>query len=132
MSQPLALIIEDEVNIASFLTEALGLAGFTAEIAPDGREALERLTLPPRPDLVVLDLNLPSVSGETVLRQIRADARLAGLPVVLTTGEAHIADKLREDADFVLLKPFSFDQVHGLALRLRPTPGHAAPEVPHG
>jgi hypothetical protein len=52
--------------------------------------------------------------------------------VVLTTGEAHIADKLRDDADFVLLKPFSFDQVHDLALRLRPGAARGPHEAPHG
>ena len=131
MTQPIVLIVEDEPNIAGFLAEALGLAGFTAEIAPDGRDALDQLART-RPQLVVLDLNLPLVSGEVVLRQIRADARLAGLPVILITGEAHIADKLRDDADFVLLKPFSFDQVDALALRLRPAGAAGAPEVPHG
>jgi DNA-binding response OmpR family regulator len=131
MPKPLALIIEDEPNIVGFLSEALGLAGFTIEVAADGQQALARLARR-APDLVVLDLNLPFVPGEAILRQIRSDARLAGLPVVLTTGEAHIADKLRDDADFVLLKPFSFDQVHDLAVRLRPRAGRSPHEAPHG
>ncbi|MBL8057304.1 MAG: response regulator [Anaerolineales bacterium] len=132
MSKPLALIIEDEPNIVGFLTEALGMAGFTIEAAIDGQQALARLNRR-TPDLVVLDLNLPLVSGEAVLRQIRSDPRLAGVPVVLTTGEAHIADKLRDEADFVLLKPFSFDQVHDLAVRLRPRAGQLPPhEASHG
>lgn len=117
---PLALIIEDDPNIAGFLVEALNLAGYRSEIAGDGRTALNLLA-ERRPDLVLIDLNLPVVSGEAILREIRQDARLARVPVVLTTGEAHIADKLRDDADFVLLKPFSFNQVRDLALRLRPT-----------
>jgi two-component system OmpR family response regulator len=118
MVNPFALIVEDETDIADFLAEALRHAGFETETLGDGRAALARLA-EVTPDIVVLDLNLPFVSGEAVLRHIRADARLARTQVVVTTGEAQIADKIQDSADLVLLKPISYSQLHDLALRLR-------------
>jgi len=70
------------------------------------------------PDLVLLDINLPVVSGETILQAIRADTRLSATRVILTTGEAHRAKALQPRADLVLVKPVSANQLADLATRL--------------
>ena len=120
MSNPLALIIEDDENQADIFSLALRRAQFEVEIVSEGDKALARLT-EVVPAIVILDLHLPHVSGETILHQLRADQRLAQTRVILTTADAFLAGELREEADLVLLKPISPSQLRELASRLRPS-----------
>jgi DNA-binding response OmpR family regulator len=117
--KPLALIIEDDSQLADIFTYALQTAGFETETIQDGQTARARLA-DTAPTVVVLDLHLPHVSGEELLRQIRADKRLAQTRVILATADALTASHLRQDADLVLLKPISVSQLSDLAARLRP------------
>ena len=81
------LICEDEADIANFLKMALERAGFASDIAPDAASALALLrTRPYR--AMTLDLMLPDKCGITLLRDIRADANLASLPVVVVSAKA--------------------------------------------
>lgn len=114
-----ALVVEDDFDLASIFAGALRLAEYEVEIIQDGRLALERLAAM-IPDIVVLDLHLPRVSGGDVLRHIRADQRLTETRVMLATADPLLADNLREEADLVLIKPISFTQMRDLATRLRP------------
>lgn len=120
MNNPLALIIEDDEDIARIFSEALLQAAFQTEIIEDGQAALERLN-EVEPMMVVLDLRLPYVSGEKILRHIRADERLAETRVMIATADSQMAQSLSDDADVVLLKPISFEQLYFLAGRLRPS-----------
>jgi two-component system alkaline phosphatase synthesis response regulator PhoP len=120
MTNPLALIIEDDENLADIFSLALRRAQFEVEIVSDGEAALARLA-ETVPAVVVLDLHLPHVPGETILHQVRADERLANTQVILATADAFLAGELREDADLVLLKPISPGQLRELASRLRPS-----------
>jgi CheY-like chemotaxis protein len=118
MSKPLVFIIEDDKKLAEIFSLTLQ-AEFQVEVAEDGETALAQLsTLTPA--LVVLDLHLPRVSGHTILAYIRADERLAHTRVMLATADVRLADELREEADLVLLKPISVNQLRELAMRLRP------------
>lgn len=117
MSQRFALIIEDEVDLATIFSEALKAAGYATDIVHSGEKALERLAVKV-PDVVVLDLHLPHVAGTDILTQIRADARLAETRVVVATADARMAEMLHEQADLVLVKPISFVQLRDLAARL--------------
>lgn len=119
MSKPLALIIEDDSKLSTIFAEALRKADFDIEVAQDGQIALEQLKIT-IPAVVVLDLNLPHVSGHDILREIRADERLTNTRVILATADAVRAEGLRADADLVLIKPISFNQLRDLAIRLRP------------
>jgi two-component system cell cycle response regulator DivK len=119
MTNPLALIIEDDYKLATIFAQALRMAEFEAEIVQDGKVALARLAVI-LPVVVVLDLHLPYVSGLEILRQIRADERLNQTQVIVATADAMMADSLRQEADLVLLKPISFSQLRDLAARLRP------------
>jgi CheY-like chemotaxis protein len=116
MSKPLALIIEDDSEIANILSISLR-NDFTIEILRDGSDALERLAQVV-PVLIVLDLHLPEVSGMDIFEQIRSDARLNATKVILCTADALRADVLRGQADLVLLKPISPSQVRELASRM--------------
>ena len=119
MTNSLALIIEDDEFLAEIFSLTLQEAEFEIEIIRDGRAALTRLEAL-TPALVVLDLHLPYVSGMDILHQIRADQRLAETRVMLATADAIMAESLREDADLVLLKPISTNQLRELAKRLHP------------
>lgn len=117
-TKPLALIIEDDRKQATIFNQALRMADFETEIIQDGQAALERLAAIV-PALVVLDLHLPYVSGDDILRQIRADERLAETRVILATADPLMAESLEQESDLVLLKPISFGQLRDMATRLR-------------
>jgi diguanylate cyclase (GGDEF)-like protein len=115
--KPFALIVEDDRAVSALLRHILDMAGFHTEAVFNGQAALERLRRC-QPDLVSLDLNLPGVSGNQILRQIRQDRRLADTKVVVVTGDAHAVGGLPTEPDLVLLKPFSIDQFTSLMRRI--------------
>ncbi|MBN1979866.1 MAG: response regulator transcription factor [Anaerolineae bacterium] len=117
MSKPLAFIIEDHLDAATIFSEALKAADFETEIIRSGDAALERLANTV-PDMVILDLNLPQVSGAEILARIRADTRLVKTNVIVATAHPQLADNVQGEADLVLLKPISFTQLRSLATRL--------------
>ncbi len=119
MSQFLAVVIEDDRSVATVYTEALRVAGYEAEVVSNGREALMRIQ-ETVPVLILLDLHLPEVMGEEILTAVRADPRLAHTRVFLVTADHLLAERLREQATLVLLKPVSFTQLRDIALRFRP------------
>ena len=118
MDNPLALIIEDNKDAGVIFANALRGAGFECEIIRTGDKALTWLA-EMVPAMVVLDLGLPGVSGAEILRQIRADARLAETHVIVATALPDRAGDLEEKADFVLIKPVSYGQLRDLAKRMR-------------
>ena len=119
------LIIDDDVHIGDMLAEALTREGYRVSRAYSGTEAL--LALPKvRPDLVLLDLMLPGLSGEEVL------PRLRGVPVIVVSAKIDVQDKidllLGGAADYVT-KPFDLGELLArIAVRLREAP---APDAPH-
>jgi len=117
MSGRSALIIEDNRELAIIFSQALQAAGFATGIILDGDQALARLAIT-TPDVVVLDLHMPRVSGAEILRRIRTDARLAGTRVIIATADMRATDMLQDQADLVLIKPVSFTQLRDLAGRL--------------
>ena len=117
MAIPLALIVEDDVDLATIFSEALKAADFKTEMVQDGQKALDLLA-EMVPAVVVLDLHLPSVSGDEILKHIRADERLAKTRVIVATADPNTAQILEDDADLVLIKPISFRQLRDMASRL--------------
>jgi DNA-binding response OmpR family regulator len=100
------LIVEDERNIASFVSMYLKNARYTVEIARDGAEALQKAENA-KPDLVVLDLMLPDIDGLEVCRQIRSSS---DVPILMLTARDDDIDKivgLEVGADDYLTKPFN-------------------------
>ena len=117
MSDLFALIIEDDNDLAIIFAMALQEAGFETQIVRAGDTALMWLSSS-TPDIVVLDLHLPRVSGDAILEQIRADARLDNTKVIITTADPRMAEVIEHKADLVLLKPVGFGQLRDLAARL--------------
>lgn len=116
---PLALIIEDDGDLADIFADALQAAQYKTELIADGAVAQARLQ-EVVPQLVVLDLHLPHVSGESLLRQIRSTPALARVKVLIASADPITADMLSPESDLVLVKPVSFSQLRDLAQRLRP------------
>ena len=83
MDKPFALIIEDERDIVALFRHVLDLAGYHTEIVLDGKAAMDYLSRA-TPDIVLLDLGLPSLSGTEILTRMNADERLRKIPVVVT------------------------------------------------
>lgn len=117
----LALIVEDDEDLASIFAEALRGIGFDVELVVDGRLAQERLKNGPPPYLVLLDMHLPHVSGGDLLTNIiKKEEHLARTMVIITTADARMGETYGELADFVLIKPISFVQLRDLTSRLKP------------
>lgn len=120
MSQ-LALIIEDDEDLASIFAEALRGVGFEVELVADGKSAEERLTNGVPPFLILLDMHLPHVSGADLLTNIiKKDQRFAKTIVIITTADARMGEVYTEQVDFVMIKPISFVQLRDLTSRLKP------------
>lgn len=120
MGALLALIIEDDAKLADIFSEALRLISIRTEIAIDGRIAKKRLK-ELVPDIVILDVHLPYISGIEILDEIRADERLTDTKVAVVTADLYRAEPLRSKADAVIVKPISFKQLINLVNRLYPT-----------
>ena len=116
MTKPLIFVVEDNPKLNEIISITLE-ADFELETCTDGNAALERLKIAV-PQIVILDLNLPGISGKEVLAHIRSDARLAKTRVILTTADDRQAESLNNEADIVLLKPVSPTQLRELALRI--------------
>jgi len=113
----LALIIEDDPDLAAIFTEALQAADYQTETIRDGQEARQRLRQVV-PKLVVLDMHLPNVSGRELLYLLRHDARLRKTLVMIVTADARMVETYGDQADYVLIKPVIFSQLRDLTRRL--------------
>ena len=120
------LVVEDDEGIVSGLKYALSREGFAVDIARDGESALQRLRAT-SPDLVLLDIMLPGLSGLDVLRTIRQEGRT--IPVILVTSAGQEIDKVRGldlGADDYVTKPFGLAElVARMRARLRRTAARA-------
>jgi len=116
MANPYALVVEDEPLVAELFQRALQDAGYQAEIMDNGHKAQAQLVFT-SPKIIFLDMNLPSISGSVLLRQIRGQRRLSGAHVVMVTGDKETARRLSNEADQVLVKPVGYEQVREVAER---------------
>ncbi len=115
---PLVLIVDDEADLAGLVEFNLRAAGLETIVANTGEAAL-KLAEKRRPDLLLLDLMLPDISGKDVARRLRADARLADVPIIMLTARGDEPDRVEgflAGADDYVTKPFS---VRELVLRVQ-------------
>ena len=119
MSRPIAFIVEDDEDLALIFTHALTGADFEVEVISNGQDAIKRLD-ESVPDIVILDMHLPHVSGVDVLAHIKKDeSRFEKTRVIVTTADARLAEEVSDQADLALVKPVTFKQIQVLAARLR-------------
>ncbi|MGQ4880079.1 response regulator transcription factor [Billgrantia sp. LNSP4103-1] len=103
------LVVDDEPNIVLSLEFLMQQAGFDVTTAVDGEGALAAIEEAP-PDLMLLDISLPGISGFDVLEQLRHDPRHARLPIIMLTAHGREVERekgLALGADDYVTKPFS-------------------------
>jgi chemosensory pili system protein ChpA (sensor histidine kinase/response regulator) len=113
---PLVLVVDDSITVRRVTQRLLKREGFRVALANDGLQALEKLQ-EEKPTLVLSDIEMPRMDGFDLVRNIRADAALADLPVIMIT--SRIAQKHRDHAkalgvNHYLGKPYSEDELLGL------------------
>jgi CheY-like chemotaxis protein len=108
---PRILVVDDSAALRENLQECLELEGYAVSLAKDGVHALERLAEEPPPSVVLLDLAMPGIDGRELVARIRANPRLAGVRIVMSSG--HTAARMREGIAFdaFLAKPFGVDEL---------------------
>ena len=123
------LVVDDDVQIGNLLEEVLGREGYAVWRAYSGTEALLLLSAK-RPDLILLDLMLPGLSGEGLLPKIE------GIPVIVVSAKADVSDKvslLRGGAADYITKPFDTRELLArVAVQLRAAEGGRAAVYTHG
>ena len=124
---PLVLVVDDSITVRRVTQRLLQREGYRVVLAADGLQALERLQ-EERPAVVLSDIEMPRMDGFDLARNIRADARLKDLPIVMIT--SRIAEKHREYAkelgvDHYLGKPYPEDELMSLVRRYCSSPALA-------
>ncbi len=115
----LVLVIEDEVDLATTVEYNLRAEGFEVRLAHTGKQGLAATAQDPLPDLIVLDLMLPDLSGTEICRRLRDQERTRNVPVIMCTAKGEEIDRVvgfEVGADDYVVKPFS---VRELMLRIR-------------
>ena len=103
------LVVEDDPDIAELMRRYLQKGGFEVEVRSAGGDALNAIAANP-PDLLVLDLMLPQISGLEICRLVRSDERTATVPIIMVTARADESERIAGldlGADDYLAKPFS-------------------------
>lgn len=110
---PKILVIDDEKDIVELISYNLEKEGFSVLKAYDGETALQRVKAQ-KPDLIILDLMLPEISGLEVCKAVRNNPATANLPIIMLTAKAEEVDKiigLEMGADDYITKPFSIKEL---------------------
>jgi len=120
------LVVDDEPDIVKLVTRLLEARGHRVAVARDGQEALES-AVRERPDVIVLDLNLPKVDGFEVCRQLKSGEATRTIPIVMMTAAVpSVEDATRGiglGADEYVVKPFVREVLVHNVERLIPKPG---------
>jgi two-component system response regulator MprA len=125
MSGERVLLVDDDPRVLSAVGRRLGFEGFLVDLAATGPEALD-IAATRKPDVVILDVMLPSMDGLEVARRLR---ERGSVPILMLTARDAIQDRvagLRSGADDYLVKPFAFEEllarIEALLRRTRPPP----------
>ena len=135
----LILLVDDEVDLCETLDYNLQREGFRTRVANTGRQALDQAALDPAPDLVILDLMLPDISGTEVCRRLRLSDRTRHVPVIMLTARTDEIDRVvgfEVGADDYVVKPFSTRElllrIKAILRRARPAEEPATGEQTFG
>jgi two-component system phosphate regulon response regulator PhoB len=117
--EKIVLIVEDEKDLVEILEYNLKREGYRVRSALRGDEAFKQIDTDPMPDLILLDLMLPDISGTEICRRIRAEEKTRDIPVLMLTAKGEEIDRVvgfEVGADDYVTKPFS---VRELMLRVK-------------
>jgi CheY-like chemotaxis protein len=124
------LVIEDDAPIAEFLRGLLENLDQQVVVARDGQEGLDRVRASP-PDLILLDLSLPLVSGRELARQLKTDPATSQIPVIAVTGSPPIDDDPDDEdrLDAVVEKPFEVRELEDKLLTFLERTSNLVPDL---
>ena len=109
------LVVEDDEDIREVMRDVLAAEGFNVDVAKDGIDALGKLELEARPPLILLDMMMPRMDGETFLQALRGNPALADASVVVISGNAAARERAgKHRAVGCLVKPFELEELLGL------------------
>lgn len=109
-----ALVVDDSAVIRTVLTRILAGMGFEVVSAVNGKDALAKLEVVQRPDLTLVDWNMPEMNGYEFIRAVRADGRWRDMPIMMVTTETEMEQVVRAlaaGANEYLMKPFTPEMV---------------------
>ncbi len=104
------LVVEDTVDTRELLHLYLTNEGFTVILASDGGEGMY-MAKSNRPDLIITDIHMPNLSGIDMIKQLREESELAGIPIIALTayGKDYAEEAIGAGASETMHKPFEFD-----------------------
>ena len=118
MKEPAILVVDDEAEMRNFVKDALASEGFTVAMAADGKDGIKQ-ALNLRPDLILLDLRMPTVDGVTVCKTLRMYKETEAIPILVMTAslsQEQIEQAVTAGADDFVNKPVN---VQDLLIRIR-------------
>jgi DNA-binding response OmpR family regulator len=126
------LVVDDDANIRRLIVVALKREGYAFFEAPNGRDALDVMRSE-HPDVVVLDLMMPVLSGWDVLRERAADAELQKIPVIVVSAnrDPEVANAVTSGICAFLPKPFDINALSALVRTCIPTTATSPPALEH-
>lgn len=107
------LVVDDDPDILDLLDIILADQGFEVAKAGNGEKALEKIQKNP-PDLLIVDLKMPKLSGDKVCEKLREDVLLRHMPIIMLTGKSEVKDKVHgidAGADDYIVKPFEEEEL---------------------
>lgn len=107
----LAFVIEADADVAGICESVLNSVGFGVETFVDGKPAYERLAVEPMPRLVLVDLQLPSVSGHEITWELWFNLEGSRIIIIAPDQKAAAIYRNKDGVDHVLVKPFSLDEL---------------------
>jgi CheY-like chemotaxis protein len=112
------LVVDDDPDIRDTLQILLESEGHTVEQAADGTEALAQLESGRTPSVILLDLMMPGLDGESFIKSLRRDPAIANIPIIILSGH-QAAKQIAEDLGVagVLVKPIEFDALTSMIER---------------
>ncbi len=119
MTQPKAVVIDDDVALGGLFQATLEMCGFSVRHITDSSTAIAQVNSQ-LPDLIVLDMQMPRVSGLEVARSLRANPVTAKIPIMMVTANAQTTrdQAIDELVDVLLIKPITASQIIDFARRL--------------
>ena len=125
MIMPLVFVVEDDPVLGLLFADVMQTMGLDTRLISDSRLANQHLD-EAVPDMVMLDLHMPHVSGLEILTRIRGDARLEKTRVAMITADAIRVREARGKADLILIKPIGYFDLVDMVAKLLPQ--HALPQ----
>ena len=117
---PKILVVDDNEQLSSMLKDVLDSWGYTALIATEGRSCLEIARLE-QPDIILLDIMLPGLSGYEVCSELKRDSRTCSIAVIMMTALEDLESRIhgyKVGADNFLVKPINYDEVKAIIEKL--------------